>query len=126
MASKVESYLSLCECCWKPLEGDVDLKRANETSIWEILQSQVLSAKRDGLIIAHTCGVRGLETLPLHRGIRNEAEVHLVSCGDQLLWDLTATQSPQYGRRVAVPVERLQMVVCTLLVLLDLKLVEGL
>lgn len=84
----------------------------------------MISDKHDGL--THTCGVCGLETLPLHRGIRDEAEVHLVSRGDQLLRDLTATQSAQYGRRVAVPVERLQMVVCTLLVLLDLKLVEGL
>lgn len=67
-----------------------------------------------------------LEALPLYRGVRNEAEVHLVACGDQLLRDLTATQSPQDGYRVTVPVKGLQMVICTFLVLLDLKLVEGL
>lgn len=52
VAGKVESYLSLCECCWKPLEGDVDPKKTTtETSILEILHSQVLSAKHDGLIV---------------------------------------------------------------------------
>lgn len=67
-----------------------------------------------------------MEALPLHRGVRNEAEVHLVAGGDQLLRDLAATQSTQDGCRVAVPVKGLQVVVRTFLMLLDLKLVEGL
>lgn len=74
----------------------------------------------------HTCGVCGLEALPLYRGVRNEAEVHLVACGDQLLRDLAATQSAQDGCCVAVPIKGLQMVICTFLVLLNLELVEGL
>lgn len=68
----------------------------------------------------------GLEALPLHRGVGDEAQVHLVAGGDELLRDLTATQSTQDGRRVTVPIEGFQVVVCTLLVLLDLKLIEGL
>lgn len=74
----------------------------------------------------HTCGVCSLKALPLHGRVRNEAEVHLVAGGDQLLWDLTAAQSTQDGRRVTVPVKGLQMVIRTLLMLLDLKLIEGL
>lgn len=68
----------------------------------------------------------GLEALSLHGGIGDEAEVHFVACGDQLLRDLAAAQSTQNGRLVAVSVEGLQVVVRAFLVLLDLKLVEGL
>lgn len=77
-------------------------------------------------IQTHTCGVCSLEALPLYRCIRNEAEVHLVAGGDQLLWDLTATQSTQDGCCVTVPIEGLQVVIRTFLVLLNLKLIEGL
>lgn len=68
----------------------------------------------------------GLEAFSLHGGIGDEAEVHFVACGDQMLGNLAATQSTQNGRLVAVAVEGLQVVVCAFLVLLDLKLIEGL
>lgn len=68
----------------------------------------------------------GLESFSLHGGIGDEAEVHFVACGDQLLWNLAATQSTQNGCLVAVSVEGLQVVVRTFLVLLDLKLTESL
>lgn len=67
-----------------------------------------------------------MKALPLHRGVRDEAEVHLVSGGDHRLWDFTAAQATQDGRCVTVAVEGLQVVVRTLLVLLDLELIEGL
>lgn len=67
-----------------------------------------------------------MEALPLHRGVRDEAEVHLVAGGDQGLGDLTAAQSTQDGCGVAVTVEGLEMIIRTFLVLLDLKFIEGL
>ena len=70
--------------------------------------------------------MQGLEALPLHRGVRDEAQVHLVARGDQRLGDLAAAQPAQDGRRVRVAVKGLQVVVGALLVLLDLKLVERL
>lgn len=68
----------------------------------------------------------GLESFSLHRGVGDEAEVHFVGRGDQLLRNLAAAQSTQNGCLVAISVEGLQVVVRTFLVLLDLKLVEGL
>lgn len=68
----------------------------------------------------------GLEALALHRGVGDEAQVHPVGRGDKLLGDLAAAQPAQDGRRVAVPIEGLQVVVGALLMLLDLKLVERL
>lgn len=73
-----------------------------------------------------TCGVCGLKTLSLNRGIRDEAQIHLVPSGNQWLWNFTATQSSQDGCSVRVPVEGLQVVVGTLLMLLHLKLSERL
>ena len=70
--------------------------------------------------------MQGLEALPLHRGVGDEAQVHLVARGDQRLGDLAAAQPAQDGRRVRVAVKGLQVVVGALLVLLDLKLVERL
>lgn len=70
--------------------------------------------------------MRGLEAFPLHRGVRDEAQVHPVGRGDELLGDLAAAQAAQDGRRVAVAVEGLQVVVGALLVLLYLKLSEAL
>lgn len=99
-----------------------------------LCRRQKLHSKRDSIPVAHkhlntpprTCGMCRLEALSLHRGVGNEAEVHLVAGGDQLLRDLAAAQPTQDGCRVAVPVEGLQMVVRTFLMLLDLKLIEGL
>lgn len=68
----------------------------------------------------------GLESFSLHRGVGDEAQVHFVAGGDQLLWNLAAAQSTQNGCLVAIAVEGLQVVVRTFLVLLDLKLIKGL
>lgn len=73
-----------------------------------------------------TCGVGGIETLPLHRGIRDKAQVDVVACGDKGLRGLAAAQSTEDGRPIRVAVENLQVIVCTLLVLLDLKLAKQL
>lgn len=68
----------------------------------------------------------GLEAFSLHGGVRDEAEVHFVACGDQLLRNLATTQSTQNGCLVTVAIKGLKVVVRTFLVLLDLKLIEGL
>ena len=134
-----------CTCCWEPLEGDVALRKNysnwRNLSWWRWVMLWILTHSLKHKVISHitfmkthyyvsiqthTCGVCSLEALPLYWGVRNEAEVHLVAGGDQLLRDLTATQSTQDGCRVTVPVEGLQVVIRTFLVLLDLKLVEGL
>lgn len=73
-----------------------------------------------------TCGMSGLEAKPLYRGVGDEPEVHPVARGDQRFWEFAATQAPKDGCLVAVTVKGLQMVVGTLLVLLDLELAEGL
>ena len=68
----------------------------------------------------------GLESLPLNRGVGDEAQVHLVARGDKWFRSLAAAQPTQDGGRVAVTVKGLQVVVRTLLVLLYLKLTKGL
>lgn len=107
--------------------------------MWLLQTSRRHYRRRDTRLTAHvqrsygisirehgTCRVCRLKALPLHRGVRDETQVHLVSGGDQRLWDFTATQSTQDGCRVTVAVKGLQMVVRTLLMLLDLELAEGL
>lgn len=75
---------------------------------------------------ALTCGMCSVEALALHRGVGDEAQVNLVTRGDQGLRKLVPTEPSQNGRLVRVAVEGLQVIIRAFLVLLDLELVERL
>lgn len=71
-----------------------------------------------------TCGVCRVEAFALHRSVGDEAEVNPVPRGDEGFGKLAAAETTQDGRLVRVAVEGLQVIVGTLLVLLDLELVK--
>lgn len=82
-----------------------------------------------GLVLGtHTapadCGVCGVEALALHRGIRIEHHVHVVGAGNDGVGHLAATVLAETLRLLVDAVKHLDMVVRTLQVRLQLKVIE--
>lgn len=68
----------------------------------------------------------GLKAFSLNRGIRNKPKKHLIPGSREGIWYLAATQSAKDWRLLCVSIKHFQVIICTFLMLLNLKLTEGL
>ena len=73
-----------------------------------------------------TCAVHGLESSPLHRGVRIKPEKQAAARSHHRVWLLAAAETAEDRGQAVGPIVQLQVVVGTFLVLLDLKLVKRL
>lgn len=70
--------------------------------------------------------MHGLESSPLHRGVRIKAEKQAAARSHHGVWLLAAAETAEDWGQAVGPVVKLQVVIGTFLVLLDLKLVKRL
>ncbi len=73
-----------------------------------------------------TGGVRCVEALALHRGVRVEGHEHGVAARDDRVWHFGAAELAEAARPDVVTVEDLHVIVRALLVRLQLEVIENL
>ena len=70
--------------------------------------------------------MRGIEALSLYGGVSVEGHVHAISAGDDGVGHLTPAIAAQAAGVTVIPVKHLNVVIHTLLVRLQLKVIESL